>query len=95
MNDGKNTNREFEILNRKLDMLFDEIIWLRKDLEQTKNEQEMKVLENEVKYSQSKLEDRRMSMIFRCENHDATRNQFRRIESDFIQPKVEEHVEML
>lgn len=74
--------KEFEILNRKLDMLFDEIIWLRTDIEQTKSEQEIKVLENEVKYSQSRLEDRKMSSMFRYENHEASRNQFRKIERD-------------
>ena len=58
-------NKEFEILiNRKLDMIFDEIIWLRKDIEQTKNEQEMRVLENELKYNQSRLDDRKMSLMF-------------------------------
>ena len=80
-------NKEFEILNRKLDMIFDEIIWLRKDMEQTKNEQEMRVLENELKYNQSRLDDRKMSLMFRCENYDATRNAFRNIDRDYRSSK--------
>lgn len=84
-------NREFEILNRKLDMIFDEIIWLKKDLEQEKCIKECKELENELKYRQSELEDRKGSLRFRCENYDLTRREFQNIERCF--PKTEMNCE--
>lgn len=83
-------NKEFEILNRKLDMIFDEIIWLRKDVECEKSMRERKELESELKYCQSRLEDRKESLRFICENYDATRNSFRFIERDYHSPVEQE-----
>ena len=88
-------NKEFDILNRKLDMIFDEIIWLRKDVEYEKHMRERKELEGELKYCQSRLDDRKESLRFICENYDSTRNCFKNISRDYLVKEPTETTEVL
>lgn len=84
-------NREFEILNRKLDMLFDELLWLRRDFQRDKFEKEIKELEYKVKKEQDELNFRKENNRFIFDELDNTRNRFYSIEREF--PKNEMNCE--
>lgn len=81
-------NREFEILNEKLNILFEELMWLRKDFQKEKNEKEIKELEYKAKDAQKELEYRKDDSRFIFERVDERMRHFRNIECNF--PKNEE-----
>ena len=85
-------NREYEILNRKLDVLFEELMWLRHDFQKEKYEKEIKELEYRVKTAQDELNYRKEDNRFHFEQIDEKRRYFRKIEQEF--PKNEEPVEI-
>lgn len=84
-------NREFEILNTKLNVLFEELMWLRHDFQKEKYEKEIKELEYKVKNAQDELNYRKEDNRFLFERLDESRRRFDMIERQF--PRIEEHVE--
>lgn len=87
-------NKEFKILNKKLDVLFDELLWLRRDLQRDKTEKEIKELEYKVKDSQKDLEFKKEDSRFFHERIDERRRFFMNIEREFgMYEKYEQTVE--
>lgn len=80
-------NREFEILNRKLEIMFEELMWLRRDFQREKYEKEIKELEYKVKKAQDELNCFEDNQRFIFERLDEARDRFHRIEYEF--PKEE------
>lgn len=77
-------NREYEILNRKLDVLFEELMWLKHDFQKEKYEKEIKELEYRVKKAQDELNYRREDNRFHFEQLDDKRRIFNQIEQCFL-----------
>lgn len=80
-------NREFEILNEKLNMLFEEIMWLRRDLQKEKYEKEIKELEYKAKNAQDEINYKKDDSRFLFERIDDRMKHFRNVECNF--PKNE------
>lgn len=76
-------NREFEILNEKLNIIFEELMWLRRDFQKEKHEKEVKELEYKAKDAQKELEYRKDDTRFLFERIDERTNHFRNIERNF------------
>lgn len=83
-------NKEFEILNTKLNAIFEEIMWLRYDFQREKYEKETKELEYKIKDAQDNLEKHKENARFSFENFDEKRRSFERINNMY---PVEEMVE--
>ena len=81
-------NREFEILNEKLNTIFEEIMWLRQDFQREKFEKERKELECKVKNAQDELKYKTEDRRFVAERLDDSRNQFRNINNMFPKEDV-------
>lgn len=80
-------NREFEILNEKLNMLFEEIMWLRRDFQKEKYEKEIKELEYKAKNAQDEINYKKDDSRFIFERIDDRMKHFRNVEFNF--PKNE------
>ena len=80
-------NREFNILNTKLNVLFEELMWLKKDFQRATFEREKKELEYKVKNAQDELNCFKDNQRFIFERLDEARDRFHRIEYEF--PKEE------
>lgn len=80
-------NREFNILNTKLNVLFEELMWLKKDFQRETFEREKKELEYKVKKAQDELNCFKDNQRFIFERLDEARDRFHRIEYEF--PKEE------
>ena len=76
-------NREFEILNEKLNIIFNELGELRRDFYREKNEKEVKKLEYEAKRAQEEVENRKECVRYECERLDEIAKCFRGIEYRF------------
>lgn len=83
-------NREFEILNEKLNVLFEELMWLRRDFQRNKYERESKELEYKIKNDQDDLDRYKDNARFVFEQFDERQRNFRGITKMY---PVEEMVE--
>lgn len=86
-------NREFEILNEKLNNIYNEILYLRQDFEKSKYEQEKKTLEYKLENAQEELERHKENIRFIFENIEEKGKYFRSIQERF--PKEEVSCERL
>ena len=80
-------NREFEILNEKLNIIFEELMWLRRDFKREKYEKEVKELEYKAKNAQDEINYKKDDSRFLFERIDESMNHFRTAELRF--PKNE------
>lgn len=75
-------NKEFEILSAKLNILFDELMWLRRDFQRDKLEKEIKELEYKVKNAQDELNYKKEDNRFIFERIDERISQFKNVERE-------------
>lgn len=83
-------NREFEILNEKLNVLFEELMWLRRDFQRNKYERECKELEYKIKNDQDDLERYKDNARFEFEHFDERQRSFRGITKMYPVEEVKE-----
>lgn len=83
--------REFEILNEKLDYMFEEIMNLKEGLTRTTFEREEKELKYKVENAQEKLDMHKQHLRWQQEGLVERRKAFRNVRDRF--PKVETFVE--
>ena len=81
-------NREYEILNEKLDYMFQEIMWLRNDLAKIEFDRTKKELEYKLEDAKDKLERHKEDARWIMENLDERRKYFESIRNRF--PKEEQ-----
>ena len=86
-------SKEFEILNTKLNVLFEELMCLRRDFQKEKYEKEIKELEYKVKNAQDELNYKKEDNRFLFERIDDSRRRFEQIERDFS--RIKEPVETM
>lgn len=84
-------NREFEILNEKLNIIFEELMWLKKGLLREKYEKEVKELEYKAKDAQREVEHIKDDSRYNNLRLDDRMDHFRNIERNFH--RVEETCE--
>lgn len=76
-------NREFEILNEKLNIIFNELEELRRDFYREISEKDVKKLEYEAKRAQEEVENRKSCVRFDFERLGEIERGFRNIEYRF------------
>ena len=84
-------DREFEILNNKLNFIFEELMWLKKDLKKYEYDKEMKELEYKSKQAQEEVNYKKDDIRYACEIIDDRMKYFRNIELNY--PKNEMNCE--
>ena len=85
--------REIEILNEKIDYMFEELMMLKDYVLREEYERQEKTLEYKVEEAQHNLDRHKENLRWQFENLDERRRYFRTIKDRF--PKVEEvnHIE--
>ena len=86
-------NREYEILNEKLDTIFEEVMWLRNDLAKIEFDRTKKELEYKLEEAKDKLERHKEDAKWIIENLDERRKYFRTIKDRFPVREVREELE--
>ena len=77
-------NREFEILNRKLEVLFEELMWLRRYFQRERYDRERKALKYEVENSQDKLKRFEEEQRYIYEREEDVLRKFHNIDNLFL-----------
>ena len=90
--------REIEILNEKLDYIFEEIMSLKQGLTRDMYEREQKELKNKLETAEWDLNNHREDLRWRMENLDERRKYYSSIRDRFPKicgPVEENHIERL
>ena len=85
-------SRDYEILNEKIDYIFEELMWLRSDFEKKEYERVEKELKYKVENAQEELDRHKENLRWQFENLDERRRYFRTIKDRF---PVREEIERL
>ena len=86
--------REMQILNEKLDYIFEEIMNLKQGLTRDMYEREQKELKNKLETAEWDLNNHKEDLRWRMENLDERRKYYSSVRDRF--PRVEEnHIERL
>lgn len=86
-------NREFEILNRKLDLIYEEIMEMKEIFKIERNSKKIKELEYELESTKENIDRTREEQKWQLENISERKKWFRDIDDLF--PKEEVAVEKL
>lgn len=86
-------NREFEILNRKLTIIYEEIMEMKELFKVERNSKKIKELEYELENTKEKIDHTKEDQKWQLENISERKKWFRDIDDLF--PKEEVAVEML
>lgn len=88
--------REIEILNEKIDYIFEELMWLKSDFIKKEYERVEKELKYKVENAQEELDRHKQDIRWTFENLDERRNYYRTIKDRFpVREFREEVVERL
>jgi hypothetical protein len=79
-------NRDYEILNEKLDYMFEELMWLRSDFEKKEFERVEKELKYKLEDAQHDLERHKQDARWIMENLDERRKYYKTIKDRFPAP---------
>lgn len=86
-------NREFEILNRKLTIIYEEIMEMKELFKVERNFKQIKELEYELENTKEKIERTKEERKWQLENISERKKWFENVDNIF--PKEEVAVEML
>ena len=86
-------NREFEILNRKLTIIYEEIMEMKELFKVERNFKQIKELEYELENTKEKIERTKDEQKWQLENISERKKWFENVDNIF--PKEEVAVEML
>ena len=76
-------NREYAILNEKLDTIFDEVMWLRNDLAKIEFDRTKKGLEYKLEEAEDKLKRHKEDAKWIMKNLDERGTYYRNIRNNF------------
>ena len=88
-------NRDYEILNEKIDYIFEELMWLRSDFIKKEYERVEKELKYKVENAEEELNRHKQDIRWIFENLDERRKYYKSIKDRFPVREVREEIERL